>query len=135
MKRRVQRPRDCGRRYDGGHRETVPDTLGHRHDIRRDAVRLKIPKALAGSAETRLHFVGYAQAAIAPDQLVHPFQIAFRELNDSSDTLYGGGNYNDTSRSTVRMNCRPYVGRKLIGLIFYARGGTAKSVRGQTRPK
>lgn len=87
MERRIQRTRDRGRRYDGSHRETVADTFGQRDDVWRDAVRLKIPKVLSGPAETRLHFVGYAQAAVASDQLVHSFQITFRELDDPSDAL------------------------------------------------
>jgi len=88
MKRGIQRPRDRGRRYDGGHRKPVPDALGQRDDVRRDAVRLKVPKVLSGPPETRLHLVGNAQAAVAPDQLVHSFQITFRELDDPADALH-----------------------------------------------
>lgn len=87
MKRLVQGPRNRGRRYNGSHGKSVTYTLGHGNDVGRHAVRLEIPKMLPGPAETRLHFVGYAQAAVAPDQLVDSLQITLGELDHSSDTL------------------------------------------------
>lgn len=87
MERRAEGARDLGRRHHGGHRKSVSDSLGHGHDVGRDAVRLEVPKVFAGPAEARLHLVGHAHAAVAPDQLVHPFQIALRELDDPSDAL------------------------------------------------
>lgn len=85
---RLQGPGDRGRRDDRGHREPVSHALGHRDDVRRDAVRLKTPKVLAGPPEARLHFVRDAQAAVAPDQLVDFFQITLRQMNDTAEALH-----------------------------------------------
>lgn len=87
MERRAEGARDRGRRHHGGHRVPVSHALGHGHDVGRDAVRLEVPKVLAGPAEARLHFVRHAHAAVAPDQPVRLFQIAFRELDDPTDAL------------------------------------------------
>lgn len=87
VKGRLQGPGDRGCRHDGGHREPVSHALGHRHDVRRDAVRLKAPKVFTGPPEARLHFVRHAQAAVAPDQLVGFFQITLGQLNDTAEAL------------------------------------------------
>lgn len=87
MKRRIQRPCDLGRRYNGSHRKPISNPFGHCDYVWRDAVRFKIPKMFSGPAKARLHFVGNAQTAVASDQFVCSFQITLRELDHPSDAL------------------------------------------------
>lgn len=55
---------------NSGEWRSVPDALGHDHDIGLDALVLESPEGLAGAAESRLHFVGDAYSTRCADMFV-----------------------------------------------------------------
>merc|ERR1711970_1186553 len=74
-------------RHNRRHREPIPNTLGHCHNIRFDPVRLKTPKMTATTAKTRLDFIGNANATMSTDSLIDTAQITIRVFIGAADTL------------------------------------------------
>ena len=107
----VERVGDRARRRHRADRMAVAERLAHHDDVGHDALILERPEARAHAAESRLHFVGDADAAGRAHVLVHVRQISRRkdELAADARTRLGdeAGDAPRRAREARRRSRRP----------------------------
>jgi hypothetical protein len=74
-------------RHNSADGESVPDSLCHGDDVWNNAVRLKTPVLLPGSAKSRLHLVTNKKSSIPPNNLRSSLDIISGKLNGTADAL------------------------------------------------